>query len=71
MYTPHNQRTVTVKMKRIDLCNLMIACASADRIAKENAAERGEIIDRTNWENLYDFLKQHLDELDEKLDDEE
>ena len=24
--TPYNEKTVTVKIKRIDLCNLMLAC---------------------------------------------
>lgn len=55
--TPLNARTVTVKMKRIDLCDLLIACTALD-----NAAEA----DSTKWGKLHDKLKEILDDYDSK-----
>lgn len=55
--TPMNQRTVNVKIKRIELCDLLIACTALD-----NAAEA----DSTKWGNLHDKLKEILDDFDSK-----
>lgn len=71
MKTPRNQRTVTVKMARVDLCNLLIACTSANAIARQNATDRGENVERTHWDDLHDLLKEQLDAFDKKLDEEE
>lgn len=55
MKTPHNQKTVTLKLKRIELCDLLLACTSLSH---------GE--NRTKWKLLHDKLKAILDEFDEK-----
>lgn len=55
--TPLNEKTVTVKMKRIDLCNLMLACTVLDDATDENT---------TKWAKLHDQLKEILDDFDSK-----
>lgn len=55
--TPLNEKTVTVKMKRIDLCNLMLACTVLDNATDENT---------TKWATLHDQLKEILDDFDSK-----
>jgi len=55
--TPLNQKTVTVKMKRIELCDLLVACTALD---KETSA------DNHKWAKLHDKLKAVLDEFDNK-----
>lgn len=55
--TPLNQKTVTVKMKRIDLCDLLIACTALDDATDENT---------TKWAKLHDQLKEILDDFDSK-----
>lgn len=71
MKTPRNLRTATVKMTRGQLCDLLIACTVSNANAKQNARERGETVERTKWSDLHDLLKEQLDALDKKLDDEE
>jgi hypothetical protein len=58
MNTMTNEKTLTVSMKRIDLCNLMLACTST--------AQRVEADGRTaqKWRNLHDQLKAALDSFD-------
>lgn len=51
----HNEKTMTLKLKRIDVCNLILACTI---ISSES--------DATKWRRLHDTLKQALDEFDEK-----
>lgn len=51
----HNEKTMTLKLKRIDVCNLILACTI---ISRES--------DATKWKNLHDTLTQALDEFDEK-----
>lgn len=51
----HNEKTVTLKLKRIDVCNLILATTS---LKHETKAEK--------WELLHDKLKEILDEFDEK-----
>lgn len=51
----HNEKTVTLKLKRIDVCNLLLATT---------ALSDGE--NREHWKVLHDKLKQILDEFDEK-----
>ena len=52
-----NQKTVTIKMKRIELCDLILACTNA----MQNANDGGE-----KWKKLHDMLKEQLDAFDEK-----
>lgn len=50
-----NELTINVKMKRIELCDLMLACTI--------------LVDRTGaekWKKLHDELKQQLDAFDKK-----
>ena len=58
--TPLNQKTVTVKIKRIELCDLLIACTKCSISAKESG-ETGK-----KWAVLHDKLKAILDEFDKK-----
>lgn len=53
-----NQRIVTVKITRKELCDLMLACTCA----KHNAGDSGE-----KWQKLHDTLKEQLDAFDEKV----
>lgn len=53
--TPHNAKTVTLKLKRIDVCNLLIATTSLEQTTNAK-----------HWGLLHDKLKEILDEFDEK-----
>ena len=55
MKTPHNEKTVTLKLKRRDVCNLLLATT---------ALSEGE--NREHWRVLHDKLKEILDDFDEK-----
>lgn len=55
--TPLNEKTVTVKMKRHDLCELMLACTALDRATDKHT---------TKWAKLHDQLKEILDDFDSK-----
>ena len=55
--TPLNAKTVTVKMKRIDLCDLMLACTALDDATDDHT---------TKWAKLHDRLKKILDDFDSK-----
>ena len=50
-----NEMTMNVKMKRIKLCDLMLACTV---LAESSGNEK--------WEKLHDELKQQLEEFDKK-----
>lgn len=52
-----NQKTMTIKLRRIDVCNLLLACTCA----KSNANDGGE-----KWQKLHDTLKEQLEAFDEK-----
>lgn len=58
--TPLNQKTITLKMKRIEVCDLMLACTVLSISAKEDG-KGGK-----KWEALHDQLKSILDEFDKK-----
>lgn len=49
-----------VKMKRIDICDLMLACLAAKNMANDAG---------TKWDRLHDMLKQQLKDLDRQLDE--
>lgn len=51
-----NDMTVTLKLKRIEVCDLLMAC-----IVTDNMAEGAE-----KWSKLHDKLKTILDEFDAK-----
>lgn len=60
MKTPHNYKTVTLKLYRIEVCNLLLATTS---LKHDTKAEK--------WAVLHDKLKAILEDFDEKhpLDD--
>lgn len=58
--TPLNLKTVTVKIKRIELCDLLLACSAISASAKD-AGETGK-----KWDELHDKLKAILDDFDQK-----
>jgi len=51
----YNSKTVTLKLKRIDVCDLILAVGC---ITRESDAEK--------WEKLHDKLSEMLHEWDEK-----
>lgn len=55
--TPINAKTVTVKIKRIDLCDLLLACTVLDD------ATPGDV---SKWGKLHEKLKEILDDFDSK-----
>lgn len=54
-----NQFPTTLKVTRIEICDLLLACLAA----KEQATDGGK-----KWDVLHDKLKAQLDELDKELD---
>ena len=55
MKTPHNYKTVTMKLARIELCDLLLATTALKHETKA-----------TKWHYLHDKLKAILDDFDEK-----
>lgn len=51
-----NQRTITLKLTRIEVIDLMIACTAAS-----------EGSDAEKWNELHDKLEEYVKTLDEKL----
>lgn len=51
-----NDMTVTMKLKRIDVCDLLLACWAADKLS-EGAPK---------WIELHDKIEKILDEFDAK-----
>jgi len=49
-----------VKMRRIDICDLELACLAAKELANDGGAK---------WDRLHDMLKQQLKDLDRQLDE--
>lgn len=56
----YNSKTVTVKMARIDLCDLLIATNSIANMLKAEGHTAHK------WEALHDKLREQLDSFDEK-----
>lgn len=52
-----NEKTVIVKIKRADLCDLLLACTALNRAADENTKK---------WAELHGKLKEILDSFDSK-----
>lgn len=53
-----NEFKTTLQLKRIDICDLMLACLAAKELAND---------DGKKWITLHDELKRQLNELDEQL----
>lgn len=51
-----NEMTVTMKLKRIEVCDLLLACTAA----KQRAGDGGK-----KWEDLHDKLREILEAFDE------
>ena len=54
-----NYVDTTVELKRIDICDLMLACLAA----KDAANDEGK-----KWDKLHEKLKKQLEDLDRELD---
>ena len=52
-----NEKIVTVKIKRIELCDLLLACTALDDVTDETTKK---------WAKLHDKLKEILDDYDSK-----
>lgn len=52
-----NERIVTLKLTRIDVCDLLLACTALDTATDS---------DNHKWEQLHDKLNGILDEFDKK-----
>lgn len=55
-----NAVETSVKMKRIDICDLLIACDAAKALSSDGGRK---------WDKLHDLLRTQLDELDRQLDE--
>ena len=55
-----NAAETSVKMKRIDICDLMFACSVLKALSNDGGKK---------WDKLHDLLKTQLDELDRQLDE--
>ena len=58
----NNLRTVTLKMRRRDVIDLLVACTACG----ESALAGGELA--TKWDYLHAVLQQQLTAFDEKLE---
>lgn len=54
-----NEFKTTLQLRRIDICDLMLACTAAKQLS--NGAEK--------WDRLHDELKRQLEELYKQLDE--
>lgn len=55
-----NDRTVTVTMKRIDLCNLLKACSSIEYLMRQSGEKA------TKWRALHEHLRDALETFDKE-----
>lgn len=61
-----NQKTITIKLKRIEVCDLLIACL----IAKACSIADGDAdYDSNKWSKLHTLLKEQLDNFDKKYEE--
>ena len=54
-----NESETSIKVRRIDICDLMMACTLAKQMANDGGRK---------WDKLHDLLKSQLDELDRQID---
>lgn len=57
--TNMNEFKTTLQVKRIDICDLMLACLAAKELSND---------DGKKWVRLHDELKRQLNELDAQLE---
>lgn len=50
-----NEKTVTIKITRIELCDLLLACTALDNVTDENTKK---------WAKLHDKLEEILEDFD-------
>lgn len=55
-----NEFKTALQVKRIDICDLMLACLAAKELANDEGKK---------WDRLHDELKRQLNELDTQLDE--
>lgn len=55
-----NSFKTTLQVKRIDICDLMLACLAAKELANDEGKK---------WDRLHDELKKQLNELDTQLNE--
>ena len=60
MIKNRNERTVTVKISRFELCDMLMALTALDE----------QYESRTRFKDLHDKLRSQLDDFDKKLDNE-
>lgn len=58
--TALNQKTVTLKLKRQEVCDLLLACNAISGSFKDSGEKS------TKWDNLHEKLKAILDDFDKK-----
>ena len=55
-----NEQTVTVTMKRIDLCNLLKACSSVEYLQRQTGGNPEK------WHKLHEHLRNALEAFDKE-----
>lgn len=55
-----NESEASIKLRRIDICDLMMACTLTKQMANDGGKK---------WDKLHDLLKAKLEELDRQLDE--
>lgn len=54
-----NESETSIKLRRIDICDLMMACTLTKQMSNDGCKK---------WDKLHDLLKAQLDEMDRQLD---
>lgn len=54
--TDFNHKTVTLKLERIEVCNLLLACTAMDQVTDEETQK---------WHKLHEKIRQILNDWDE------
>ena len=55
-----NEFKTTIQLRRIDICDMMLACLAAKELANDEGKK---------WDRLRETLKSQLEELDRQLDE--
>lgn len=56
----NNYTDVKIELKRIEVCDLLLACLAAKELSNDGGKK---------WDRLHDKLKSTLEELDNQLDE--
>lgn len=59
----YNERTINMKLKRIDICDLLLACTFAESAIREECEQQGL---ENKWTKLHDKIQNILEEWDAK-----